>query len=80
MPLFFRQRPRTRRVPLNKVLPGSNSGGHPELEPKNILPTVLIWVALTAATVALINLGNPPIRYTLGDTAEVNVYARAAFK
>ena len=51
MPLFGRQRPRSKRVFLSKVLPSGDGIGQPALGAKHVVPMAVIWLMLTAGTV-----------------------------
>ncbi len=74
MGLFGRGRGRGRRVALSKLLPADGGGGRAALATKDITWMLVIWAVLTASTVVLIYLGNPPIPYSLGDVVEREVY------
>ena len=80
MPLFGRQRSRSKRVFLHKMLPASGGDGRPALAVRHRVSLLLLWVVLTAGTVGVMYLGRPPLPYTLGDAAKQDVYARTTFR
>ncbi|HUW55839.1 MAG TPA: hypothetical protein VMZ92_04335, partial [Planctomycetota bacterium] len=80
MPLFSRQRGRSRRVSLEKVLPPEmvNGGdGSPHGRPS---PPVLLGLLFAVLLVLAVVSGRPPLKYSPGESARADVHARVPFE